>query len=387
MATFTLIRLLLIVCTPGCAGVGMMSLGPPDDRFILARDISGFDAADFRDRLAGLPRNAGWAFPYERMRFLVNALGESGWPENMAGASVPSELQVAVAQALYDAARRPGWHHSRDQTPTVAALAADLTRLCGIEKHVWTEVVAPVLDLWEHTPDARTSRGIANGSEIFQPEGDPVAVFTHIARFIRASQGRRDLFTDDYRHLLHGMIASSPLAATNTLYQAYPTEGTEINDFRASLLELRQVLDQRQFTFSQVYRAEGMDAMRSARAAPASDEVVALFERFARDGGRPGAALAFYYYSVQPGTQFHPKIRQALIDSGSEYAHQRLRELASGIRRQYADPEQEMREFDNQPDEVRNRVRQNMEAALREAEAIEQALGKPNATTQPGTGN
>ncbi len=324
--TYMRILLLCNLLLVGCAvpGVSYLQMGS-GDHFELSL-TAGFDAAAFRDRLASLPRDSGWAFSYRRTASLVSALDTSGWPGQSATHDVSEDLQRAVAQALYDAARRPEWAHRHDQATTVAAVAEDLGRLCGIEKHVWMEVIFPLLDWWSLDLGPATARGMAVGSEIFVPEGGgATASFASVGVFLRTPRGRRDLFTEEYRAFLHGMLAQNALATANFLYQGYPAESRRLEEPRRLLLELEYLLHRRRYESAGINDEQ---AARAARAAPASDAIVDIICQLARSGGRPGEALALYYYGGQPGFEGDPRIRQALEESGSHYAIERLAEMA-----------------------------------------------------------
>ena len=338
-----------------------------------------FDEDRFAEWVARLPKDADHNFPYERNLYLVGGLQEARWPVRLAAHDVPEELQVAVVRALFKGACRPEWVHGWDQGTVVAALAADLTRICGIEKHIWMRELYPLLDPWGKSSEARTAQGMARGSGIFVPTGSGAfAGFDGLAVFVRTTQGRRDLFTPEYRHFLHGMTVPNPPAAAYTLYWMYPSESESLKDYPALLLRFKHVLDEHYLKASEIERSEGTDTARRYRRSALPEEAIELVSRFAREGGRPGQAMALYYYAGQPGFEHTPAIREALIASGSEYAHTRLREIAAGIREAHPDPEKEIAEARRkQPPEMAEAISRLITAAVREAQAIEEQLGGP----------
>ena len=160
---FLLYSLVLIIAAISAGACGTIHAFPPqsrDDLFELT-EVDGFDAVEFRNRLAKLPADAGWADHVRRNEYVIESLYAAGWPGMAKELNYDATtLHTQIAQALYDAANRPGWRHDRYQEATVGALSQDLSRLCGIEEHIWVGLIAPLLDVPRKSREYQTAMGI-----------------------------------------------------------------------------------------------------------------------------------------------------------------------------------------------------------------------------------
>lgn len=375
---------LLLICFPHGWGCNTLHAFPflegRDDVFELS-EVDGFDAAEFRDRLARLPADAGWDDPVRRNEYVIESLNAAGWPGRAKELNYDAtELHRQIAQALYDAANRPEWRHERYQESTVGPLTEDLSRLCGVEKHTWIELIAPLLDVPRKSREYRTVTGIVRASRLAEPGSS----YRGLSLFVRSNPGggKRDLFLPEHDQLLHEFYIEAPIGITLELYSLYPAEGRNHPERWDLLWELSSLFRHRAIKTTQRFHEDGPEAADALTRSPYPPRAVEILAALGENGGRPGEALAYFYYSGRGAGapfEYEPRLREALIASGSEYAHRRLRKLAGGIRKGVPDPEAKIAEIRDRPEishEAAEEMVEAVKAEIREADAIDAALGR-----------